>query len=436
MTTTASVVRSRPGAVTGQSVLGGRTSTEYSLGADASWEADVWGRVRQTVAAGTATGQAAAADLENTRLSLGAELAADYFQLRSFDAELALFEQTIDAFQRAATLTRNQYNAGIVSRADVEQAETQLASAQAQATDVRLERVQIEHAIAVLAGEPPSSLSLAPMPLDGEPPATPIELPSLLLERRPDIAAAERRVAAANAQVGVASAAFFPAITLGASGGFRGDAAPALAVVADAVLVGGPGAGPDRLRRRRAARRRKRTLVAAYDESVGAYRQTVLAAFQDVEDNLAAERLLAQEASELARRGRRRATLPRHLSEPVPGWPGQLSAGGDATDRASHQSARCALGDRASFHRGGAARAGAGRRMEWGSGRRGPTWPTSLIRYSRICSRRSRRHRMVCRQRPPSGGWPSVGQTRLARHPTAVSPDCCCGSSDLRSCCC
>ena len=230
-------------------------------------------------------------------MSLTAELAADYFELRSLNAELALFDETIAAYQRADTLTRNEYSAGIVSRADVEQAETQLASAQAQATDVRLQRAQIEHAIAVLAGEAPASLSLAAMPLAGDPPSIPAEVPSQLLERRPDIAAAERRVAAANAQVGVASSAFFPAVTLGAIGGFEASrlqdwlswptrfwsVGPALAVT---LFDGGA---------RRAA---KSAALAAYDESVGAYRQIVLAAFQDVEDNLSTERLLAEEESQ------------------------------------------------------------------------------------------------------------------------------------------
>jgi NodT family efflux transporter outer membrane factor (OMF) lipoprotein len=273
------------------------TLTEYALGAGASWEADLWGRIRNTVASGRASAQAAVADLESTRLSLSAELAADYFQLRSYDAELALFDQTIDAYQRAATLTRNQYDAGIVSRADVEQANTQLASAQAQAIDVRLQRAQVEHAIAVLIGEPPASLSLAAMSLDGEPPFVPADLPSRVLERRPDVGAAERRVAAANAQIGIASAAFFPAVTLGGSGGFQAtqlqqwlswpmrvwSVGPALA-----LTLFDAGA-------RHAA---KAQAVASYDVTVAAYRQTVLAAFQDVEDNLAAERLLAAEAEQ------------------------------------------------------------------------------------------------------------------------------------------
>jgi NodT family efflux transporter outer membrane factor (OMF) lipoprotein len=294
VTGAASVTHTRVPTNSSRTVTQGGSLTEYSIDAAASWEPDLWGRIRQTVVSGHASAQAAAADLENARLSLAAELAADYFQLRSFDAELALFDQTIDAYQRAATLTRNQYDAGIVSRADVEQADTQLASAQALAVDVRLEREQLEHAIAVLIGEPPARLSLAPMPLGGDPPAIPADVPSRMLERRPDVAAAERRVAAANAQIGVASAAFFPSVTLGGDAGFQTtrlqqwlswpmrfwSVGPALALT---LFDAG------------ARRAVKAQAVAGYDQTVAEYRQTVLTAFQDVEDNLAAERELKEE---------------------------------------------------------------------------------------------------------------------------------------------
>jgi NodT family efflux transporter outer membrane factor (OMF) lipoprotein len=293
VTGTASVTKST-GGTDFRSATGG-TFTDHSLGISASWEPDFWGRVRSTVAAGSASAQAATGDLESARLSVSADLAADYYQLRSLDAELALFDDTIAAYERAATLTTNQYNAGIVSRADVEQANTQLASAQAQAVDVRLQRAQLEHAIAVLIGEPPAMLTLAPMPLNGDPPGVPVDVPSQILERRPDIAAAERRVAAANAQIGIASSAFFPSVTLGGSAGLEAthladwlswparfwSVGPSLA-----LTLFDAGA-------RRAA---KAQAVASYDETAGAYRQTVLTAFQDVEDNLAAEHLLADEA--------------------------------------------------------------------------------------------------------------------------------------------
>jgi NodT family efflux transporter outer membrane factor (OMF) lipoprotein len=294
VTATTSVNRTHPAAGSRVDSSSGAV-TDYAVGADVSWEPDFWGRIRQTVASGTASAQAAAGDLENARLSLGAELAGDYFELRLADAELALFDQTIDAYQRAATLTSNQYNAGIVSRADVEQADTQLASAQAQAIDVRLQRAQLEHAIAVLIGEPPANLSLAADPLHGEPPAVPDDVPSRLLLRRPDIGAAERRVAAANAQIGVASAAFFPAITLAGGAGFQTthfeqwlswpvrfwSVGPALALT---IFDAG------------ARHAVKAQAVASYDATVAVYRQTVLGAFQDVEDNLAAQRLLRDEA--------------------------------------------------------------------------------------------------------------------------------------------
>ena len=283
------------GASDSRAELSSGTATAYALRADVSWEADLWGRIRQTVASGAAAAQAAAGDVESARLSLGAELAADYFELRSFDAELALFDQTIDAYQRAATLTRNQYNAGIVSRADVDQADTQLASAEAQAVDVRLQRAQLEHAIAVLVGEQPANLSIPSAPLSGEPPLVPADVPSLLLQRRPDIGAAERRVAAANAQIRVASAAFFPALTLTGDAGFQAthwqqwlswpmrfwSVGPALALT---LFDAG------------ARRSLKAQAVASYDGTVAIYRETVLSAIQDVEDNLAAEQLLKDEA--------------------------------------------------------------------------------------------------------------------------------------------
>jgi NodT family efflux transporter outer membrane factor (OMF) lipoprotein len=290
----ASAIRSHTGV---GGVASDVTRTDYALGVTGSWEPDFWGRVRRTVSGSVASAQAAVGDLESARLSLTAELAADYVQLRSSDAELALFDQTIDAYTRLATLTRNQYNAGIVSRADVEQADTQLASAEAQATDVRLQRAQLEHAVAILVGEPPAAFSLRAAPLEGEPPDVPADVPSRLLQRRPDVAAAERRVAAANARIGVASAAFFPTITLSGSGGFQTttfaqwlswpmhvwSVGPALALT---LFDAG------------ARRAVKAEAIASYDQTVAGYRQTVLAALQDVEDNLAAERLLTAEVEQ------------------------------------------------------------------------------------------------------------------------------------------
>jgi NodT family efflux transporter outer membrane factor (OMF) lipoprotein len=179
---------------------------------------DVWGRIRRTVE----SSQASAADLAASRLSTQAELAQDYFQLRALDAQYQLLDATVIAYGTALELTKNRYAGGVASRADVVQAETQLKTTQAQAIDIDIPRAQLEHAIATLIGRPASDFSIPVAPLTRESPAIPVGMPSELLERRPDIAAAERRAAAANAQIGVAEAAFFPAVTLSASGGFEG----------------------------------------------------------------------------------------------------------------------------------------------------------------------------------------------------------------------
>jgi NodT family efflux transporter outer membrane factor (OMF) lipoprotein len=197
------------------------TATAYSLPIDVSWELDVWGRIRRTVESNQASAQASAADLESVRLSFQAELAQDYIQLRSLDAQKQLLDATVMAFAKALELTQNRYASGVASRADVVQAETQLKTTQAQAIDIGVQRAQLEHAIAVLIGTPASDLSIPAAPLATGPPPIPVGVPSELLERRPDIAAAERRVAAANAQIGVAAAAFVPTVTLSASDGLE-----------------------------------------------------------------------------------------------------------------------------------------------------------------------------------------------------------------------
>ncbi len=271
------------------------TSTAYLLNADASWELDVWGRVRRSVESGIASAQASAADLESLRLSIQAEVATDYFQLRTIDAQKRLLDETVASFQHYLDLTNNRYAAGVVSQADVLQAETQLKSAQAQAIDLGVQRSQLEHAIAVLIGKIPAEFSLEPTPAEITPPPVPFGLPSELLERRPDIAAAERRVAAANAQIGVAKVAYYPAITLSASAGFAASSISnwlswpnrvwALgAAISETIFDGGlRGAQVDEAR-------------AVYDSTVATYRQTVLNGFQEVEDNLSALRILEQEA--------------------------------------------------------------------------------------------------------------------------------------------
>jgi NodT family efflux transporter outer membrane factor (OMF) lipoprotein len=289
----AGVLAGRP-----SSAQGGTTdvkiATDYTLRGDVSWEADFWGRIRQTVSVAVANAQASAGDREALKLSLAAQLAVTYYQMRTFDAEIELLNETAQAYEKSYQLTQNQYNAGLVARSDVAQAQTLLEGVRAQSIDSSLQRAQAEHAIAVLIGELPASLALESMPINGEPPRLPAEMPSRLLERRPDIAAAERRVAAANAQVGVATAAFFPTLGISASVGLQTTTLQKLLswpagfwsvgpTLAYTLFDGG------------ARRAVKAGAVAAYDVTVGGYRETVLTAFQDVEDNLAAQRLLADE---------------------------------------------------------------------------------------------------------------------------------------------
>jgi NodT family efflux transporter outer membrane factor (OMF) lipoprotein len=269
--------------------------TDLQLPVDASYEADVWGRVRRTVEAARANAQASAADLESVTLSLHAELASDYFQLRTLDAEYQLLNSTVAAYEKALELTQNRYTGGVVSQVDVAQAQTQLETTRAQATDLGVARSQFEHAIAVLTGQTPSTFTLAFTPLSNIPPSVPPGMPSDLLERRPDIAGTERRMAAANAQIGVAKAAYYPTITLSASGGFEGSSITNWFNGPSGFIAGGASALEtvfDAGRRHAITDQAK----AAYDQSVANYRETVLGAFQEVEDNLAALRLLEEEA--------------------------------------------------------------------------------------------------------------------------------------------
>ena len=289
VTADASYNRSRTptfgGTTSGASAKSQATVSNYLLSGNASWEPDIWGKVRRSVEASEANAQASAADLEAVRLSVQAQLAQDYFQLRALDAQRQLFDSTVKAYQTFLELTKNRYASGVASRADVLQAETQLKTAKAQAIDIGVQRAQLEHAIALLVVSP----------LAAYPPPMPAGVPSRLLERRPDIAAAERLAAAANAQIGVAQAAYYPNITLTASGGFESSelakwltwpnrlwsvGTSVLETVFDAGLRG---AQTEQAR-------------AAYDASVASYRQTVLTGFQEVEDNLAALRILEEEA--------------------------------------------------------------------------------------------------------------------------------------------
>ena len=271
-------------------------NNSYSLAADVNWEPDVWGRVRRSVEANEAGAQASIADLEATRLSAQAQLAQYYFQLRMLDTQQQLLDRTVADYQKSLQLTQNQYAAGVVAKETVIQAQTQLKSTQTQAIDIGVQRAQLEHAIAVLIGKPASAFSIPPAALTIAIPALPAGVPSTLLERRPDIAAAERRTASANAQIGVAKTAYFPALTLSATGGFASSSfanwltapsrfwslGPALA---QTVFDGGT------------RKAQTEQAVASYDAAVAAYRQTVLTGFQEVEDNLAALRVLEQEAA-------------------------------------------------------------------------------------------------------------------------------------------
>jgi len=269
--------------------------TDLVLPADVTYEADVWGAVRRTVEAARANAQASAADLESVSLSVHAELATDYFQVRTLDAEERLLTSTVTAFEKALELTTNRYKGGVASAVDVAQAQTQLETTRAQAIDVMVQRQQFEHAIAVLIGQPASSFGIPALPWDTPPPAIPPGLPSDLLERRPDIASAERHMAAANAQIGIARAAYFPQITLNATAGYESDviskwldgpsgfAAAGISALVTVFDVGRRRAGVEQAQ-------------AAYDQAVANYRQTVLTSFREVEDNLAALRILEDEA--------------------------------------------------------------------------------------------------------------------------------------------
>jgi NodT family efflux transporter outer membrane factor (OMF) lipoprotein len=273
------------------------TGTFYQVPLDVSYEADAWGRVRRSIEANVDTKQATAADLETMRLSMHAEVATDYFQLRGLDEEQRIFQASIDAFQKGLELTTNRYKQGVVSGFDVAQAQTQLDTARAQATDLVVTRAQLEHAIAVLTGQSPAELTIGPGNLLTQPPPIPVGLPSGLLERRPDIAGAERRVAAANAQIGVEKAAFFPRFTFSFTGGLESSRLGNLLDWPSRFWSLGPSMAEIAFD---AGKRRALTQQAEanYDAMVAAYRQQVLAAFQEVEDNLAALRILSDEAAQ------------------------------------------------------------------------------------------------------------------------------------------
>ncbi|HEX4479915.1 MAG TPA: efflux transporter outer membrane subunit [Rudaea sp.] len=275
---------------------GARISTVYSLPLQASWEPDLWGKVRRSVEQQAGNAQASEATLESTRLSLHAELATDYFQLRILDEQKRLLDDTVDAYRKSLQLTQNQYNVGVAARADVVQADTQLKTAQVQAIDLGVQRTQLEHAIALLIGKTPAEFSLEPTKFEIKPPAIPVGVPSQLLQRRPDVAVAERQAMSANAQIGVAEAAWFPTLNLQAEGGYQSSSfskwltAPSRfwsigPQLAETLFDGG-------LRHAQSAQAR-----AAYDAAAANYREVSLAAFQNVEDQLSALRILEAESA-------------------------------------------------------------------------------------------------------------------------------------------
>jgi NodT family efflux transporter outer membrane factor (OMF) lipoprotein len=274
-----------------------RPTGDFVLPFDLSYELDFWGRVRRTVASAREFAQASAADLETAKLSLQAELAFDYFELRSADAQKQILDNTVESYGEALRLTQNRYHGGAAPKSDVAQAETQLETAQVQDTDIGVQRSQYEHAISILIGKPPARFSLQAAVSPRRPPDIPVGVPADLLERRPDIAAAERRVAAASEQIGIARAAFFPTVMLSAAVGLEGTSILDWLNWPSRLWAVGPSAA---LTLFDAGRRRATSdaAVAGFDAAAADYRESALAAFQQVEDNLAALRILEAEAGQ------------------------------------------------------------------------------------------------------------------------------------------
>ena len=282
------------------SSLANNGSGNFILPIDLNYEIDLWGRIRRSVTAARETAQASDADLENARLSMHAELAMDYFGVRSADAQEKLLDDTVMAYESALQLTKDRFEGGAAPQSDVSQAQTQLDQARVQRTDLEVQRAQYEHAIAVLIGKPPAEFALPPLPLNLQAPAIPQipgTMPATLLERRPDIAADERRMASANEQIGIAQAAYYPTLSLSGSVGLQGTSALNWFTWPSRFWAVGPSLSQTLFDagRRRAT---KNITVAQYDANVANYRQTVLTAFQQVEDNLAALRVLSNEAQQ------------------------------------------------------------------------------------------------------------------------------------------
>jgi NodT family efflux transporter outer membrane factor (OMF) lipoprotein len=267
---------------------------QFELAGTGSWDIDIWGRIRRTIESDVANARASEADLAAARLSAQAQLAADYIALRVADEQQHLLDETVEAYKRSLEITQNQYQVGVVAKVDVITAETQLDGAESQRIAVGVTRATLEHAIAVLIGKPPGDFSLPPATLAATVPVVPSGVPSALLERRPDIAAAERHMAAANAQIGIAISAYFPDLTLNGSFGYASSVVSGL-VKAPNNLWSFGGSASDTLLDFGARPAQVRQARAAYDAAVANYRQTVLAAFQQVEDQLATLRILEQQ---------------------------------------------------------------------------------------------------------------------------------------------
>ncbi|AGI23890.1 efflux transporter outer membrane subunit [Pseudomonas sp. MT3] len=270
-------------------------SNSYSASLGVSWELDLWGKLRRQLEADTASMDASAADLAASRLSLQSELTQDYLQLRVMDRQIKLLNDTVAAYQRSLKLTENQYNAGIVTKADVAQARTQLKSTEAQAIDLKYQRAQLEHAIAVLVGVPPAQFSLAAVDAVPALPQVPALLPSELLQRRPDVASAERQVIAANAQIGVAKAAWFPDLTLTAAGGYRSGSFQNWIETPNRYWSIGPQFAMTLFDAGLIASQVEQA-EASYDQTVASYRQTVLDSFREVEDYMVQLKVLEEES--------------------------------------------------------------------------------------------------------------------------------------------
>lgn len=294
-TANASASASRFKAVSGETKAVSGVKYLFNTALSVAWEPDIWGSVRRQVESSRANAQASAATLQALRLSTQATLAQDYFLLRVFDAQINLLNDTVKTYQKTLTITENRYAVGMAAKSEIVQAETQLQSAQAQAINIEVQRAKVEHAIAILIGKTPAEISIPVGSLNTFLPAIPVSIPSELLERRPDVAIAERQAAAANALIGVAKAAYFPTLNLAANNGQQNNSVSNLMNSASRYWTLGPAAFAIPLFDGGFRGAQMQQTIDAYDASVAAYRQAVLVSFQEVEDNLAALRILEQE---------------------------------------------------------------------------------------------------------------------------------------------